>query len=54
MDESGVLTDDLKRIVEENLTVSEKPMDKSRPFKAMFYTIPTFHNPTGACLADGV
>lgn len=54
MDEFGILTDELGKIVEQRLSeVSYKNQDPYRLFKAMVYMIPTFHNPTGACLPKG-
>lgn len=50
MNKDGVDTKELEKIA-----AAEKSQwhhTTERPFWAMFYTIPTFHNPTGACMSE--
>ncbi|XP_062515303.1 uncharacterized protein LOC134190803 [Corticium candelabrum] len=52
MDKCGILTEDLKKVVEKTLsTVPRKPASSLQSFRAMLYLIPIFHNPTGICLS---
>ncbi|XP_065834389.1 2-aminoadipate transaminase-like [Oscarella lobularis] len=52
LDEDGVLTDELEVIVERELGGKEShALTDCSPFRALFYTIPVYHNPTGYCLS---
>ena len=51
MDEGGIKTKDLQRLVEE--TLGKKNKESEMPFRAMVYLIPVHQNPTGSCLPDG-
>ena len=54
MDEEGINPDELEKALKANSASRErwKPTAR-RPFWAMLYIIPTFHNPTGICLSPG-
>ena len=55
LDEDGVLTDELEVIVERELGGKEShALTDCSPFRALFYTIPVYHNPTGYCLSKGL
>lgn len=54
MDEEGVNTDIMEEKIKENLLNKTSEVDRNKPFSAMVYLIPTFHNPTGVCLSPGI
>eukprot|EP00117_Sycon_ciliatum_P019323 scpid40214/ scgid17552/ Uncharacterized HTH-type transcriptional regulator YdfD len=49
-DSEGIIPSELKRRVDEYSSELRTPGDE-RPFRAMLYCIPTYHNPTGRCLS---
>ncbi|ELT99789.1 hypothetical protein CAPTEDRAFT_183609 [Capitella teleta] len=50
-DENGMKVDALEKLLEERFGGKDFEGSTHRPFQCMIYTVPTFHNPTGATLA---
>lgn len=50
MDSEGVDVAAMEKIVREEKSKGSWTMTEGKPFWAMFYTIPIFHNPTGITL----
>ena len=53
MDEDGIVPKDLERAIRENSGGIPQIITDDKPYWAMLYTIPTFHNPTGRLLSPG-
>ena len=54
MDSAGIDPDALEEAIKHHLESFEQwKLTKPRPFWAMVYLIPNFHNPTGFCLSSG-
>lgn len=51
-DGTGVDVEALEAAVEAEFEKREEKKNEEPKFWAMFYTIPSFHNPTGSCLTD--
>ena len=49
-DGSGVSLEELEKAIKTEFQKKSKEISNEK-FWAMFYTIPTFHNPTGACIS---
>ena len=49
-DDDGIIPGEVERLVNKHSKELRTP-NGERPFRAMLYTIPTFHNPTGRCLS---
>ena len=54
IDGEGIIPDELERRLETYQLTRAKERGKGQPFSSMLYLIPTFHNPTGACLSPGM
>ena len=54
MDEEGIIPEELERNIEGHLSSQSKEINEIKPYCAMLYLIPTFHNPTGVSLAPGM
>jgi DNA-binding transcriptional MocR family regulator len=52
-DENGMKVDVLEKLMGEHFGGKEFVGTAHRPFRCMIYTVPTFHNPRGSCLAPG-
>ena len=48
-DEHGFIPSELERLIAEHRS-NFKQTNEAKPFKAMIYTIPTYHNPSGRCM----
>jgi DNA-binding transcriptional MocR family regulator len=51
MDGEGIIPDELERRLETHLPTTSRESGGTKPFSSMLYLVPTFHNPTGACLS---
>ena len=54
VDGDGIVPDELEQQLEANLSTRSTEIRGNRPFQAMLYLIPTFHNPAGVCLSPGM
>jgi DNA-binding transcriptional MocR family regulator len=51
MDEEGMIPQDLERALRENSGGIPQVITEEKPYWAMLYTVPTFHNPTGRLMS---
>ena len=54
MDENGIILEQLEQCVKERLSIRPRETEGRKSFWSMLYLIPTFHNPTGLCLSQGM
>ena len=54
IDGNGIIIHDLEQSLEAHLSTRPRDVGGNKPFWSMLYLIPTFHNPTGACLSPGM
>lgn len=54
MDEDGIIVQELESKANELKAVGIWEISSEKPFWAMLYTMPVFHNPTGITLKQGI
>jgi DNA-binding transcriptional MocR family regulator len=54
MDEDGIIITELESKAQELKAVGIWEITPEKPFWAMLYTMPVFHNPTGVILKQGI
>lgn len=53
MDSNGVNTDEFRKIASRTKNEKLYEVTENKPYWSLFYSIPTFHNPTGTLLSPG-
>ena len=54
-DEDGIIPAALEEaIVRQNTKHGTRPLTEKKPYRGLIYLIPTFDNPTGRCLSEGL
>ena len=54
VDEEGIIPSELEKVLQAHQDYRPREPTERKPYWAMLYLIPVYHNPTGVCLSPGV